>query len=224
MQSMCPTDPNQLNDMIYTQNHQIESSFLFQFYTNNGQVISSDLANNLQQQTCFIKQLTSESWLKVECGDNYEENDYLILQNERMDQFNGIFKIKFVDNDHFRITTKDRNGDLMYVTSKPDTNLLFYPNRKNGAFRVVLTSSKGIFLLRIQIEHLQTIVKFTNHKFISIKILGVTNIFLKLRFSVLWCPPGIISNIFNIDFCNLHILLRVTLLRRTILFRFIKYY
>ena len=54
-QSMCPTDPNQLNDMIYTQNHQIESSFLFQFYTNNGQVISSDLANNLQQQTCFIK-------------------------------------------------------------------------------------------------------------------------------------------------------------------------
>ena len=46
----------------------------------------------------------------------------------------------------------------------------------------------------------------------------------QLRFSALWCPPGIISNIFNIDFCNMHILLRVTLLRQTILFRCIKYY
>ena len=45
--------------------------------------------------------------------------------------------------EYFRITTTDTKGNTMYVTSKPDTNLESNKNRKNGAHRVVLTSSKG---------------------------------------------------------------------------------
>ena len=79
-------------------------------------------------------------------GDIYEENDYLRMGKNRNDKFNGIFRLEF-EGKYFRISTKDAKGKRMYVASKSDRNLELLKNSKYGAHRLVLTSSKSIFLV-----------------------------------------------------------------------------
>jgi len=75
----------------------------------------------------------------VSGGNENKKNDYLTLKKEKSNK--GKFRIEW-EGDYFRMSSGQIRGQW-FVSSKPDTKLSVQPNRKNGAYRVVLVNEKG---------------------------------------------------------------------------------